>query len=188
MIFAAPHGRAASVRPTERLAPDVVEIPQLHRSAPQQVLEQDLHAHQDEDHAADQLGLGLIFCAEGAADLDAEEGEQEGNLKEFPSDFRSLLRSFLALAGYKKIFQSMERNPDLTLTIRKDIRFNKGNYTRGKENWSHALAISARKKKPHSLRKSGGLKKTYTISFTTRCAIRPKERPSRTKMRRPRIS
>ena len=72
MIFAAPHGRAASVRPTERFAPDVVEIPQLHRSAPQQVLEQDLHAHQDEDHAADQLGLGLIFCAEGAADLDAE--------------------------------------------------------------------------------------------------------------------
>lgn len=55
-----------------------------------------------------------------------------GNLKEFPSDFRSLLRSFLALAGYKKIFQSMERNPDLTLTIRKDIRFNKGNYTMGK--------------------------------------------------------
>lgn len=26
----------------------------------------------------------------------------------------------------------MERNPDLTLTIRKDISFNKGNYTMGK--------------------------------------------------------
>lgn len=26
----------------------------------------------------------------------------------------------------------MEQNPDLTLTIRKDISFNKGNYTMGK--------------------------------------------------------
>ncbi len=77
-----------------------------------------------------------------------------GNLKEFPSDLRSLLRSFLALAGYKKIFQSMERNPDLTLTIRKDIRFNKGNYTMGKgELVSCSGNISEEEKTSFSLRK-----------------------------------
>lgn len=91
-----------------------------------------------------------------------------GNLKEFPSDFRSLLRSFLALAGYKKIFQSMERNPDLTLTIRKDIRFNKGNYTMGKGELVSCSGNISEEEKTSFLKKKWGFKENlYDFIYNT---------------------
>lgn len=91
-----------------------------------------------------------------------------GNLKEFPSDFRSLLRSFLALAGYKKIFQSMERNPDLTLTIRKDIRFNKGNYTMGKGELVSCSGNISEEEKTSFLKKKWGVKENlYDFIYNT---------------------
>lgn len=44
-----------------------------------EVLEQDLRAEQDEDHAAGQLGLALVAQAEHVAEPDAGRGKDEGD-------------------------------------------------------------------------------------------------------------
>ena len=43
----------------------------------EQVLNEDLDAHGDQDQAADQLRLGLIAAAEQITDLDTRHGEHE---------------------------------------------------------------------------------------------------------------
>ena len=43
------------------------------------MLEKDLESHKAENDTADELGLGLVFCAENAADLNAESREAEGD-------------------------------------------------------------------------------------------------------------
>lgn len=52
--------------------------------------------------------------------------ESVGNLRDYPSRLRNIIRISLSLMGYKKIFICMEKYPNFMIGINQDVDFNKG--------------------------------------------------------------
>lgn len=83
----------------------------------------------------------------------------------------------------------MERNPDLTLTIRKDISFNKGNYTMGKGELVSCSGNISEEEKTSFLKKKWGFKENlYDFIYNSLRHQAKRKAKHKTKMGRPRIS
>ncbi len=55
--------------------------------------------------------------------------ESLGDLPSYPSELRNLLRFFMGLSGYKKIFACMESHPNLNVTVEDSVSFIKGKFS-----------------------------------------------------------
>ena len=55
--------------------------------------------------------------------------ESLGDLPSYPSELRNLLRFFMGLSGYKKIFTCMENHPSLIVTVQDSVALIKGKFS-----------------------------------------------------------
>ena len=52
--------------------------------------------------------------------------ESTGNLQDYPKDFRKLIRIMMALGGYKKIYNCIEKYPNINVAIKRNVLFENG--------------------------------------------------------------
>lgn len=85
--------------------------------------------------------------------------ESYGNLSDFPSPLKKVLRTFMFLAGYKNIFNTMLAHPDLTVAFKRDVNFNQGKHKLSKSVISKTSTGLTEKELNYFVKKKWGMDK-----------------------------